>query len=108
MSFAGGPSLTAIALMTEASVGYPAFLLRAVGHPVTWIGWLIHVTETRLNRPGSPARLQKLLGAVSLIFWLAGVSACGVLVSWLCGSSYAGKLILRRISVNPTGAALAL
>lgn len=98
MSLASTFGMTAVALALEAIFGYPAFLLRAVGHPVTWIGWLIHATETRLNRPSSPARLQKLLGAVSLIFWLTGVGACGGLVSWLCGGSYAGELILAALA----------
>ncbi|QAY95457.1 cobalamin biosynthesis protein CobD [Methylovirgula ligni] len=98
MSLASAFSVTAVALALEAIFGYPAFLLRAVGHPVTWIGWLIHVTETRLNRPGSPARLQKLLGAVSLIFWLTCAGACGGLFSWLCGGSYAGELILAALA----------
>ena len=45
MSLINWPGLTAAALGLEAMAGYPAFLLRAMGHPIAWIGALIGVTE---------------------------------------------------------------
>lgn len=93
MSLASHFGLTAAALSVEAAVGYPALLLRAVGHPVTWIGALIGATETRLNRQTSSPTRQKFLGAASLIFWLV-CSACGGLAVWLCSRSILGAVIL--------------
>lgn len=38
------------ALAIEAAVGYPDWLFRAIGHPVTWIGAVIDLLDRRLNR----------------------------------------------------------
>ena len=37
-------------MLIELCVGYPQALLRAIGHPVTWIGRLIAALDRRLNR----------------------------------------------------------
>ena len=93
MTIANGFGLAAAALAIEAAFGYPAFLLRAIGHPVMWIGALIDATETWLNRPTWAPGLQKLAGAASLIFWLLCVGACGGLVAWVCGRLVFGMTI---------------
>jgi len=94
MSVANGFGLAAAALAIEAAFAYPAFLLRAIGHPVIWIGALIGATEARLNRRTWPPKLQKLSGVASLIFWLLCIGACGGLVAWVCGRSIFGMPIL--------------
>jgi adenosylcobinamide-phosphate synthase len=94
MNGANGFELAVAALVIEAAFGYPAFLLRAIGHPVIWIGALIDATETRLNRQTWRPRLQKLSGAASLMFWLVCVGACGGLVAWVCGRSIFGMAVL--------------
>ncbi|MEW6436005.1 MAG: adenosylcobinamide-phosphate synthase CbiB [Pseudomonadota bacterium] len=94
MNVANGFELAAAALAIEATLGYPAFLLRAIGHPVIWIGALIDATETRLNRRTWAPGVQKLAGAASLIFWLVCVGACGGLIAWVCGPSIFGMAIL--------------
>jgi adenosylcobinamide-phosphate synthase len=94
MSLMNWPALAAMALGLEAMAGYPAFLLRTIGHPVTWIGALIGVTESRFNRQTLSPTEQKLIGLVSLVFWLVCAAACAGLVSWLCGKSVIGDVIL--------------
>jgi adenosylcobinamide-phosphate synthase len=94
MILASAFSLTAAALALEASFGYPGFLLRAIGHPVTWIGALINVTESRFNRPLSSGQSQRLAGIAALMFWLACAGTCGGLVTWLCARSVFGSVIL--------------
>ena len=42
-------ALALIAMLIELSVGYPQPVLRAIGHPVTWIGRLIGALDRRLN-----------------------------------------------------------
>lgn len=42
-----------LALVIEAAVGYPPLLLRALGHPVTWMGAMIGTLERRFNRAAS-------------------------------------------------------
>jgi adenosylcobinamide-phosphate synthase len=94
MSLINWPGLTAAALGLEAMAGYPAFLLRAMGHPIAWIGALIGVTESHFNHQTLSPKAQKLIGLASLVFWLICAAASGGLVSWLCGKSYIGEVIL--------------
>src|SRR5258708_11073 len=42
-------TLTLLALLIEATFGYPDRLVRAIGHPVTWIGGLIGWLYRSLN-----------------------------------------------------------
>lgn len=44
------PEVVCAALAIEAAVGYPDWLFRAIGHPVTWIGAVIDLLDRRLNR----------------------------------------------------------
>ncbi len=70
-------ALAAAALAIEALAGYPEALVRAVGHPVTWIGRLIAVLEAHLNESkASPAR-RRVFGTVALgpVLLMAGASA---------------------------------
>ncbi len=94
MAFASTFGLTAAALALEAIFGYPAFLLRAIGHPIVWIGALIGATESQLNRQSSNAQIQKLSGVVALAFWLICVGICGGVVTRLLGRSLFGELVL--------------
>ena len=43
-------ALAFLALVIERIVGYPDWLLRAIGHPVIWMGKLIALLDRRLNR----------------------------------------------------------
>jgi adenosylcobinamide-phosphate synthase len=42
--------LTLLAMLIELAVGYPDRLVRAIGHPVTWMGRLIGALDRSLNR----------------------------------------------------------
>jgi adenosylcobinamide-phosphate synthase len=68
--------LTPLALLLERVLGYPAWLYKAIGHPVVWIGALISWLETRLNS-GTNRRLK---GALMLLLLLLTVLALGLLV----------------------------
>ena len=68
--------LTPLALLIERVAGYPAWLYRAIGHPVTWIGALISWLEARLNT-GTNRRLK---GIVMLFLLLMTALAAGLLV----------------------------
>ena len=43
-------AITLTALLIEASFGYPDRLVRTVGHPVIWLGWLIGWLDRAFNR----------------------------------------------------------
>src|SRR6266446_10035824 len=60
-------TLTFSALLIEAMFGYPDWLVRTIGHPVTWMGRLIGVLDRALNRDAlSPAK-RRWGGAFALV-----------------------------------------
>jgi adenosylcobinamide-phosphate synthase len=70
-------ALTFLALLIELIVGYPDWLMRAIGHPVIWIGRLIGVLDKTWNRESDDRQHRRLMGvlAVLLIVATAGVVA---------------------------------
>ena len=57
-------------MLLERLTGYPKPLLRAIGHPVIWMGKLIGWLETRLNRTDRPGRWRKVAGIFTLALLL--------------------------------------
>jgi adenosylcobinamide-phosphate synthase len=55
-------TLALLAMMIELCAGYPAALLRTIGHPVTWIGRLIAALDCSLNRDVPPPFPPPLAG----------------------------------------------
>lgn len=55
-------TLALLALLIEALVGYPGWLYRIVGHPVSWFGGLIGLVERKLNLPARPPEKRKERG----------------------------------------------
>jgi adenosylcobinamide-phosphate synthase len=58
--------ITLLALLVEATLGYPQAVFAAIGHPVTWIGRLIGLLDRMLNS-GSAARRAAGFAAIVLI-----------------------------------------
>ena len=59
-----GAAAMLVALALDALVGWPDWLYRRIGHPVTWIGGLIGLLDTALNRAawsgaGAPRRRRR-------------------------------------------------
>src|SRR5262249_5315508 len=67
-----------IALLVEAAVGYPAWLMRAIGHPVTWIGAIIKELERGLNRPDWRPASRRAAGALALAVVIAMVAVVSI------------------------------
>jgi adenosylcobinamide-phosphate synthase len=61
------PILALIALAFDAAVGYPQWLYRAAGHPVTWIGRLLSRCELAWNRPALSFARRRFNGALTLL-----------------------------------------
>ena len=55
-------------------VGYPDRLVRAIGHPVTWMGRLIGVLDRRLNQETAGPAMRRAAGVAALLI-LIGVIA---------------------------------
>ncbi len=70
------------ALLVEAAIGYPAFLYRAIGHPVTWMGALLATLESRFNRATLPVGRGRLLGVLTLSVLLGVTGAAAVTLDW--------------------------
>ena len=74
-------ALALVAMLIELCLGYPQRLLRAIGHPVTWIGRLIGALDRRLNRETDAAQTRRAAGIVARRrFSLAIVGAIAFLV----------------------------
>lgn len=68
--------LAFLSLLVELCFGYPDRLLRAIGHPVIWIGSLISFLDRTLNRAEESADMRKFSGVGALVLLL--VVAIGV------------------------------
>jgi adenosylcobinamide-phosphate synthase len=68
--------LALAALLLEAAVGYPAFVYRAIGHPVTWMGTLLAALDRQFNRPHAPG--NRLRGIITLAILLAATAAAAL------------------------------
>jgi adenosylcobinamide-phosphate synthase len=71
-------ALTFLALLIELLVGYPDWLVRAIGHPVTWIGRLIGAMDRSWNRDGDDPQTRRAFGVLCLLVLVVVASA----VSW--------------------------
>jgi adenosylcobinamide-phosphate synthase len=67
-------------MMIELCAGYPQALLRAIGHPVTWIGRLIAALDRLLNRDTADAYRRRGAGIVAILLLLGIVGAIAFVV----------------------------
>jgi adenosylcobinamide-phosphate synthase len=77
MDLAATTKLAAFAVALEACLGYPQGLFRAIGHPVTWTGRLIALTDRCLNHNDRSFAMRRALGfaALFLVLSIAGGGA---------------------------------
>jgi adenosylcobinamide-phosphate synthase len=81
-------ALAFFAMLIELAIGYPPLVLRAIGHPVTWIGRLIGLLDRLLNRdatdfphPRAPIpAARRTAGIVAIAIVLGIVGSIGFVV----------------------------
>jgi adenosylcobinamide-phosphate synthase len=73
-------SLTLLALLLELMIGYPDGLMRAIGHPVTWMGALIGALDRRLNRDAAPPAARRTAGTIAVLILVAAVGTIAFLL----------------------------
>jgi adenosylcobinamide-phosphate synthase len=73
-------ALALLAMLIELCVGYPRVLLRAVGHPVTWMGGLIGLLDRKLNRDAADASRRRAAGVVAVLILLGVVGSIALVV----------------------------
>src|SRR5271156_1908126 len=59
--------LALVAMLIELCIGYPQAVLRAAGHPVTWIGKLIEELDRALNRDNAESVARRAAGFVTIL-----------------------------------------
>jgi adenosylcobinamide-phosphate synthase len=80
MPVASAVFITFLAMLIELAAGYPQALVRAIGHPVTWIGTLIALLDRSLNRATDTPEHRRRAGilAVLVVCLIVGVVAFAV------------------------------
>ncbi|GGB71696.1 adenosylcobinamide-phosphate synthase CbiB [Blastomonas aquatica] len=86
------PEQLLLALIGEAAIGYPAWLLGVIGHPVIWIGVAIAALERRWNA-GSALR-RRAMGIMLLALVAGGAGAIGWLIEAWAGDGLAVGLVI--------------
>jgi len=76
-------AVLALALLIDIAAGYPAILVRVIGHPVTWIGALIGGLDRRLNRDVDDDGIRRAAGVLALLVILAVVVSFAVALQML-------------------------
>jgi adenosylcobinamide-phosphate synthase len=79
-------TLALTALLIEAAAGYPQKLFSIIGHPVTWIGWLLAWCERRWNRCDLTFAERRTNGTAALLLTLAATFAASGAVVFFCGT----------------------
>ena len=72
--------LALLSLLAELAFGYPDKLVRAIGHPVIWIGGLISFLDRSLNRPSDSETHRRLAGVLALAIIVSAAIAAAILV----------------------------
>ena len=86
------PEQLLIALIGEAAIGYPAWLLAAIGHPVMWFGAAIAAIEARWNAGGAGRR--RALGTLLVLIVAGGAGTIGWLIERWAGEGMAVALVI--------------
>ena len=80
-----------LALILEAVFGWPDWLLRTIGHPVTWIGRMISALEKRLNKGSRGWRLTG--GGLTVVLVVGATAVLVGTIDHLLPRSYAGDVV---------------
>jgi adenosylcobinamide-phosphate synthase len=86
MPFSLSLPLALVAAVLEATIGYPAPLYRAIGHPVTWMGGWLAFLEARFNRAGASFGARRAAGVLALCLYLVPVALVAWAATRVCAS----------------------
>jgi adenosylcobinamide-phosphate synthase len=71
------PTLAFLALLFELMLGYPDWLVRSIGHPVTWTGRLTDALDHKLNHEQDAPAWRRAKGAIAVVALIAVAGAVG-------------------------------
>src|SRR5262249_52762281 len=86
-------TLAFLALLIEAVLGYPDWLLRAIGHPVTWMGQLIDILDRTLNRVSMPDRERRAAGIMAILVLVVLAAGAALFLEYGLGGVSFGFVI---------------
>jgi adenosylcobinamide-phosphate synthase len=86
-------ALALATLLVEATIGYPEFVYRAVGHPVTWMGNYLGRLDRALNLETDDLRNRKR-GVAALAVLLGGSVGVAWVVVLAVGTGIFGTILL--------------
>jgi adenosylcobinamide-phosphate synthase len=86
--------LALVALVIEATVGYPDSLYRLIGHPVGWIGRLIAWCDRTWNSPARSFQAGRGFGLLTLLLLIVVSIAAGSAVLWLLANLFSPLMAL--------------
>lgn len=66
----GFAAAMAVATALDSAFGWPDWLFRRIGHPVTWLGRVVSALDRRMNREEWSFRARRLLGLAALLIIL--------------------------------------
>lgn len=95
-------TLAFFSLLIERLCGYPQWLVRAIGHPVIWIGTMIGWLDRRLNRSESGFAKRRAMGVLALACIVFSVIAITSGISWIGGTSFVGIAVIAVIASSLT------
>src|ERR1043165_4815555 len=75
-------AITLLALLIEATAGYPDRVFRAIGHPVIWFGGLIDRLDRTLNEPRQSSARRKAAGFIALLVIVAVPALSAFTLQW--------------------------
>lgn len=88
-----GAAIMLIGLLTEALVGWPKPLFRAIGHPVTWIGKVIDLLDDWMNVEDADMGPRRTAGAIAAVAVIAFCAELAVIITWLLPDGWTGIVI---------------
>ncbi len=77
-------SQPALSVFVERIVGYPNFVYRLTGHPVTWMGNLITFMDEKLNTTAHIKFMSRLNGVLALVLLCAATWSAATAVELIC------------------------
>jgi adenosylcobinamide-phosphate synthase len=73
-------ALAFFAMLVEAILGYPDWLVRTIGHPVTWMGRLIGIVDRGFNRQTASDTTRRLSGLLAILLIVVVAALAGHLL----------------------------
>jgi adenosylcobinamide-phosphate synthase len=83
-----------VAMAIDAVLGWPGALFARIGHPVSWLGGLIGILDTRWNGPSDTPTTRRSAGIAATLIVVALAASVGWLVQEVMPSDWRGVVLV--------------